>query len=235
VRAAILAAGWGERLREGGVETPKPLVSVRGATLLSHALRAVAEAGADDAVVVVNEGFADAVAQSLDAASPSLPVRLIRRTTASSLETFAVASAELVSEPAGLVAMVDGVFPVGAASRFGAEARALLGSGDAEGLIGVTDRRDDDRPLRVLFDDDRRISAIGRGAEASPWATAGLYLFPGRAFAEAPAALEAGLGALRAFMQQLVESGARLRAHPLGAVVDVDRPDDVRAAEEEGR
>ncbi len=232
MRAAILAAGRGERLREGGVDTPKPLVQVRGAPLLVHALRAVADAGAADAVVVVNEDFADAVRAELGRTAPPVPVQLIRRTTASSLETFAVASTELAGEPRALVAMVDGLFPPGAAARFGEAVRRLLAVGDAEGLIGVTDRRDDDRPLRVLFDADRRISAIGPGAGASSWATAGLYLFPGRAFDEAPAALESGLGALRAFMQQLVEQGARLRAHPLGDVVDVDRPDDVAAAEE---
>jgi NDP-sugar pyrophosphorylase family protein len=236
VRAAILAAGWGERLREGGVETPKPLVRVAGRTLLHHALGAVREAGADRALVVVNEGFADAVADALDALPPPLPVELVRRTTASSLETFAVASAHLVDEPRALVAMVDGIFPSGAARAFGQAARGLSECEPAlEGLIGVTDRRDDDRPLRVAFDAARRISAIGRGAEGSSWSTAGLYLLPGRAFAAAGEALEEGLGALRAYLERLVEMGVALRAHPLGAVVDVDRPDDLQEAERAGK
>ena len=51
MRAAILAAGWGERLREGGVDTPKPLVRVADRTLLHHALGAVRDAGADRALV----------------------------------------------------------------------------------------------------------------------------------------------------------------------------------------
>jgi len=46
--------------------------------------------------------------------------------------------------------------------------------------------------------------------------------------------LEEGLGALRAYLERLVEMGVALRAHPLGAVVDVDRPDDLQEAERAG-
>jgi CTP:molybdopterin cytidylyltransferase MocA len=40
-----------------------------------------------------------------------------------------------------------------------------------------------------------------------------------------------GLGALRELLARLVEMGLQLRAQPLGVVVDVDRPDDLAAAE----
>lgn len=228
MRGAVLAAGWGERLREGGVHTPKPLVRVAGRPLVLHALAALKDAGADDAVLVVNEGFAGAVAEALEESPPALPVELVRRTTASSLETFSVAAAHLLATPCALVAMVDGVFVPGAAQAFGREAAELA---DDEGLIGVTDRRDDDKPLRVAFDAQRRISAIGDGAEGSCWSTAGLYRLPRRAFERAPGALAEGLGALRALLGELVPDGVALRAHPLGEVIDVDRPDDLGDAE----
>jgi hypothetical protein len=128
--------------------------------------------------------------------------------------------------------MVDGVFEPGSASRFGSVAREVVNAsaGDApDGLIGVTDRRDEDRPLRVALAEGGRILAIGLGAEGSPWSTAGLYLLPERAFARAARA--EGLGALRDLLARLIEWGIRLRAEPLGVVVDVDRPDDLAAAE----
>jgi hypothetical protein len=128
--------------------------------------------------------------------------------------------------------MVDGVFEPGAASRFGEAARELAAApaqDPPEGLIGVTDRHDEDRPLRVSLDPEGRILAIGPGAEDSPWSTAGLYLLPEQAFA--PATLAEGLGALRELLARLVGSGLQLRAQPLGLVVDVDRPDDLAAAE----
>jgi hypothetical protein len=127
--------------------------------------------------------------------------------------------------------MVDGVFEPGAAADFGNAARALVETSAGDGLIGVTDRRDEDRPLRVALDSERGILAIGPGAEDSRWSTAGLYLLPNRAFSLG-IALEEELGALRELLARLVGSGLQLRAHPLGAVVDVDRPDDVAEAEQ---
>lgn len=228
MKGAVLAAGWGERLRDGGVTTPKPLVRVAGRPLVLHALAALHDAGADHAVLVVNEGFAAGVEDVLAEMPPALTVELVRRTTASSLETFSVAAGHLQAAPCALVAMVDGVFEPGAALSFGREAAGLA---DDEGLIGVTARRDDDKPLRVAFDAERRISAIGPGADDSPWSTAGLYRLPLRAFERAPAALAEGLGALRALLGELVPNGVPLRAHPLGEVIDVDRPDDLGDAE----
>lgn len=229
MRAGVLAAGLGERLRADGVEEPKSLVRVAGRPLLVHALAAVRDAGADDAVVVVNDADAAAVEAALGLEDPPLPVRLVRRTTASSLETFCVVAPHLVGAPRALVAMVDGVFPPGAAAGFGAALGELR---EGEGLIGVSDRRDDDRPLRVAFDADTgRVRAIGPGAEASPWATAGLYCLPERAFAFAERALAEGLGALRHHLSGLVAAGVPLRAHALGEVVDVDRADDLGEAE----
>ena len=231
MKAGILAAGLGERLRTGGITTPKALVCVGSRTLVRHALAAVAEAGAREAVIAVNDRDADAVGSALRDDAP-IPFELVRRTTASSFETFALLAPHLRGESHALMAMVDGVFEPGAASGFGGAAREVVeasAEGTPDGLIGVTDRRDEDRPLRVRFGAGGRILAIGPGAEGSPWSTAGLYLLPERAFASAT--LAEGLGALRDLLARLVGLGLRLRAEPLGVVVDVDRPDDLAAAE----
>ena len=200
--------------------------------LLSHAIAAVSEAGAREALIAVNDRDAAAVGSALRDDAPPIPFELVQRTTASSFETFALLAPRLRGESHALVSMVDGVFQPGAAFRFGKVARELLKTSapdPPEGLIGVTDRRDEDRPLRVAFETGGRILAIGPGAESSPWSTAGLYLLPRQAFASTT--LAEGLGALRELLARLVERGMRLRAQPLGVVVDVDRPDDLAAAE----
>jgi MurNAc alpha-1-phosphate uridylyltransferase len=51
MRAMILAAGRGERMRPLTLERPKPLLEAGGAPLIVHHLRALAAAGFDDVVV----------------------------------------------------------------------------------------------------------------------------------------------------------------------------------------
>jgi MurNAc alpha-1-phosphate uridylyltransferase len=51
VKALILAAGRGERMRPLTLERPKPLLEAGGAPLIAHHLRALAAAGFEDVVV----------------------------------------------------------------------------------------------------------------------------------------------------------------------------------------
>jgi choline kinase len=65
-RALILAAGFGSRLREGGLDVPKPLQVVRGETLLVRTVTTLAAAGIEDVWVVV--GFRAEVLEAAIAA-----------------------------------------------------------------------------------------------------------------------------------------------------------------------
>lgn len=51
VKAMVLAAGLGQRMRPLTAHTAKPLLTLRGKTLLDHALDRLAEAGVEQAVV----------------------------------------------------------------------------------------------------------------------------------------------------------------------------------------
>jgi len=72
MNAAILAAGVGSRLRPITVERPKCCVSVDGTSILSHQLRAYADAGFDQAYVVAGY-MADAVRAECEAVGAEHP------------------------------------------------------------------------------------------------------------------------------------------------------------------
>ena len=83
----IIAAGEGRRLREDGFNAPKPLVSVAGVPLLEGVVRNFLAANIVSLTVIVNESERECVEWAA-ARFPTLDVRFIVRTTASSLESF---------------------------------------------------------------------------------------------------------------------------------------------------
>jgi NDP-sugar pyrophosphorylase family protein len=54
--ALVMAGGRGERMRASGVETPKPLVAVRGVPLIERNVRQLVRHGFREIVVAVREG-----------------------------------------------------------------------------------------------------------------------------------------------------------------------------------
>jgi choline kinase len=53
-RAGIIAAGLGERFQRAGVDTPKPLIPLRGKTLLERTIESATAAGASAVALIVN-------------------------------------------------------------------------------------------------------------------------------------------------------------------------------------
>src|SRR5262249_30591145 len=89
--------------------------------------------------------------------------------------------------------------------------------------------------VRRVSDPDEKllpVTAIGKGAEGSPWATSGYYAVRASVLREAAAARAEGLTALRAFLGRLLASGFSIGAVPVPAGIDVDRPADIAAAEQ---
>jgi MurNAc alpha-1-phosphate uridylyltransferase len=78
-RAVLLAAGLGLRMRPLTVDTPKPLLTLGGRTLLDHALDRMAEAGVD--TVVVNAHWHAEQIEAHLAARPPPPHTILRRET----------------------------------------------------------------------------------------------------------------------------------------------------------
>lgn len=225
MKAAIIAAGQGERLQRAGVSGPKPLVRVAGAPLIDHTLNAIRAAGLREAVCIINEE-SEAVA-TYCAPIDDLALTFVRRTTPSSMESLFTLAPHL-QDDAFLLLTVDAIVAPAAMREF---VRTARNYDSADGVLAVTSFVDDEKPLRIACDAANRITAMGDAASQSPIVTAGFYVFRPSIFAEIPAARAARFGALRQFLGHLVTRGYQLFSATVPKSVDVDRPEDIATAE----
>jgi len=220
---AIIAAGEGQRFRQAGWSTPKPLVPVGGLPLIDHAIRRLLAAGAPSLVVLLNEEGRESAAW-IQARYPESVVRVVTRTTASSFESLREVLRHGEAATRSLVSTVDAWCPPEEFVRF-AE-RAAAHDPDAF-VLAVTAFVADERPLWVTLDATGRVVDLGGASGAM--VTAGFYLIPSRVRRLSPP--PGACGRLRDFLAWLVRRGEPVYGVVLGTVVDVDTPDDVRHAE----
>jgi NDP-sugar pyrophosphorylase family protein len=219
----IIAAGEGSRLRFLGV--PKPLVPVAGQPLMAHVLENFAAAGIGSVSIIFNEDEEDCAA-FVRSRYARLVKNVIVRTTASSLESFQTI---LDCWPSGrlLVSTVDAFCP---REDFAAFVRAAEKEPEETTVLAVTPFVADEKPLWVRWDPNRRVTGVG--GSSGDAVTAGIYLVaPGVRNLRPPAAL----GRLRELLSWLCASGHPMSAVSIPRVIDVDRPEDLRLAEEMAR
>ncbi|HVP39384.1 MAG TPA: NTP transferase domain-containing protein [Candidatus Saccharimonadales bacterium] len=226
MKAGILAAGEGSRLQGTGPPVLKPLLEIRGKSLIYRTIENLAEAGAEDIQVIVNEDSVEVRDRVLALPLP-VPVRFVVRSTPSSMHSLLVLR-PYFGDQAALVSMVDSILPPGALAGLARRARSRRRS---DGTLALTSFVDDEKPVCVRMAGDR-ITELGTRLPGARWVTAGIYYFTPRVWPELDRAEALGLSKMRNFLGHLVETGFRLHGHRLPKTVDVDRPHDVRAAEE---
>ncbi len=154
---------------------------------------------------------------------PELVRTVILRTTPHSLASFRMI---LGCSPPGrlLVATVDTLC---ATEDFVAFVREAERAPEEETVLAVTPLVADEKPLWVRRDAEGRVTGIG--GPAGDAVTAGFYVVSPRARALEP---PAHLGRLREYLAWLCASGEPIRAVTIERAVDIDRPEDIRLAEE---
>ena len=230
LRAGVLAAGRGERLRTQAAL--KPLVKVGSQTLIEHVLNSMAETGASEVIVIINEDSL-AVRDHVTASTWPFAIRWIVETTPSSMHSFLRVVETLAADGDDgpfLISTVDTMAGSHTYARFIAQARRQE---DAAVTLALTSPGNDEKPLLVrCAPGNSRIIAIGAAAAPSDLATAGLYAIRGSILREAEAARREGVDALRTFLGRLLDRGYHLAGIPIARSIDVDRPGDIRTAEE---
>lgn len=232
MRYAVIAAGEGSRLASEGVRSPKPLVEVGGERLIDRLLRIFVSNGASEVVVICNSQM-PAVRQHLEAISHgnrSL-MRLVVKSTPSSMHSLWELSPWLEGEPFVLTT-VDSIFRESEFSAYVSAFRQLVATGEADGLMGVTDYIDDEKPLHVATDGQLNITGFLDQCDAPRYISGGIYGLMPQSLDTLRRCVERGESRMRNFQRALVADGLRLKAYPFSKVLDIDHASDIQKAED---
>jgi NDP-sugar pyrophosphorylase family protein len=225
LRAGILAAGRGERLRRGASDL-KPLVRVSGETLIERVLKSMVEAGASEVTVIINED-SEIVRDHVTKREWPFALRWIVETTPSSMHSFLRLVEALAcdgNDGPFLISTVDTVAGPNAYAEFMERAQRE----SASLTLALTSPGDDEKPLLVrLGNGDSCVTAFGEGE----YATAGVYAVRPIILIEAEEARRDGIDALRKFFGRLLERGYPLAGITISQSIDVDHPADIETAE----
>jgi NDP-sugar pyrophosphorylase family protein len=226
MRYAIIAAGEGSRLANGGVTTPKPLVRLNGEPMLDRLIRIFAAHNALSVSLIINEQMHE-VAKHVSQTNYPVPLHVICKSTPSSMHSFYELSHTLEDDRFCLTT-VDTAFRE---EEFSAYINDFV-TCTADGLFAVTDYIDDEKPLYVETADNMFIQGFyDQKASGVKYVSGGIYCLNNNSIPVLHSAIDAGMSMMRNYQRQLVKTGLKLQAWPFNRIIDVDYPDDIRKAE----
>ena len=226
---AIIAAGEGRRLSEEGVAQPKALVPLNGEPLLTRLVRIFQACDAERIVIIVNDinPLAEQHVRHLMAQPRGENIHLVVQTTPSSMHSFHALAEHLTDEPFCLTT-VDTIFRE-------ADFRDYLdyfAQSDADGVMGVTDYVDDEKPLYVETNEALDITAFLDTATTCKYISGGIYGLTAPALKTLQRCMAEGQSRMRNYQRGLIVDGLRLKAFPFSKILDVDHASDIVKAEE---
>ncbi len=237
MKYAIIAAGEGSRLAEEGISVPKPLVKVGGQCLIDRLIRVFLANDAEEIVVVCNDltPFVDEHLGKIEREGfegKKIPLRHIVRTTPSSMHSFYELSQFLNDSPFVLTT-VDTIFRDEEFADYISAFKASLADGSADGMMGVTDYIDDEKPLYV----ETYQGVITGFLDADPegkctYISGGIYGLTPKAIDTLNRCMAEGKSRMRNFQRGLIEDALRLKAFPFSKVLDIDHASDIEKAED---
>jgi NDP-sugar pyrophosphorylase family protein len=126
---------------------------------------------------------------------------------------------------------VDTVFREEEFSAFVQTFTKHLETGEADGLMGVTDYIDDEKPLFVSTDDELWITAFLDRCDHPRYVSGGIYALAPRSLNTLHDCVARGEQRMRNFQRALLRDGFKLKAWPFSKVLDVDHVSDIQKAE----
>ncbi len=225
---AIIAAGEGSRLAQEGVKLPKPLVNLNGTPMIRRLIDIFVGCGAESVAVIVNEQMTE-VREYVENLKINVPLHLVVKSTPSSMHSFYEVSKTFTSGKFVLTT-VDTIFRPEDFRRY---VEAFAADESADGYMAVTPFIDDEKPLYIDTDSEMNITAFcDKPFEGVRYISGGIYGLTPPALTVLSDCIRRGVSRMRNYQRALVEAGLRLKAYPMGKIVDVDHQADIVTAEE---
>ena len=232
MKYAIIAAGEGSRLAAEGIALPKPLVKVGGECLIDRLIRIFMNHNPEEIVVICN-AHKTLVAQHLVSLQRDglegrpVPLRFVVKNTPSSMHSFFEISKYLIDAPF-ILTTVDTIFNEDEFSEYVKAFQAYKG----DGLMGVTEYVDDEKPLYVETDESMNITAFRDEPATCHYVSGGIYGLHPSAIFTLNNCIARSESRMRNLQRALVTEGRKLRAWAFSKVLDIDHAQDILTAEE---
>ena len=224
---AIIAAGEGSRLAQEGVAKPKPLVDICGEPMIGRLINLFCRCNAESISIIVNEQMTE-VREYIESLSLDIPLNLVVKTTPSSMHSFFELS-RVIPKGRFCLTTVDTIFRE---QDFRPYIEAMEADERYDGMMAVTDYIDDEKPLYVQTDDDLNITAFrDERYDGAKYISGGIYALNEKAINVLADCMERGVARMRNFQRAIVDAGLRLKAYPMGKILDVDHAGDIEKAE----
>ena len=224
---AIIAAGEGSRLAQEGVAKPKPLVEINGRPMIGRLVDIFTRCNAESISVIVNEEMRE-VKSFVESLNPGVPMTVVVKSTPSSMHSFYELSR--VMKPGKFcLTTVDTIFRE---DDFRKYIRAMENSDGIDGLMAVTPYIDDEKPLYVETDGELNITAFSDSRnDGVRFVSGGIYALDDKAVRVLEKCMAEGVSRMRNYQRALIAAGLRLKAFPIGKILDVDHAGDIAKAE----
>jgi dTDP-glucose pyrophosphorylase len=218
VRAVVMAAGEGTRLRPLTERWPKPLLPIDGRPVLATLLRELAAAGFEEVTVVTGHLAEQLEALIGDGSGFGIVVETVRQPEPEGSADAVTRAVEAGAQPPLLVMAADTVFTPG---DIGRTVERWIGSGSA-GAVGVREGgRPEQTPVHVQ---DGRVVALDD--ERAEHSAAPLWLL-GEELTAALAGVPGPPFEIARAVQDALDEGKEILAIDMGATRDLTRPTDV--------
>lgn len=224
---AIIAAGEGSRLVQEGVKYPKPLVRLNGVPMIKRLIDIFMRNNPTSLSIIVNEQMTE-VRQYLESLTLPVPLRLVVKSTPSSMHSFWEVSRGF-EEGKFCLTTVDTIFREDEFARY---IEAFEADDSADGYMAVTSFIDDEKPLYIDVDASMDITAFRDAPfHGVRYISGGVYGLTAPALKVLAECMDRGVSRMRNYQRALVDAGLRLKAWPFDKIVDVDHAGDIATAE----